>query len=101
MLVYKIFLFFVLLMIITFFIRYFFLRKENVSVQLFINGLKEENNGQYEEAVINYESALYEIKKIKRHNQLKEKLIEKLSTLRTVIAYKNDFQYRREFDQVV
>lgn len=98
MLVYKIFFLLILLIAVIFFIRYFFLRKENASVQLFIKGLKEENNGHYEEAVVNYESALSEIRKIKRHNELKQKLIEKLSILQRAIDYKNNFQYRRKFD---
>jgi hypothetical protein len=66
------------------------LRKRNFSVELFVKALSNENNGNFEEAVINYECALQEVKKIRFHSKLKNKIIEKLKVLHTFIEYKNN-----------
>jgi hypothetical protein len=60
--------------------RRFMLRKKNVPDELF------------SEALVTYERALGEAKKIGfQGNNLKSKIIEKLKVLHTVIAYKNGF----------
>ena len=71
-------------------IRYFSLRKKNIPLQLFIKALKDENSGNFEEAIITYENALNEVKKIKFNNALKFKIVEKLKLLHTVIDYNNN-----------
>jgi hypothetical protein len=81
---------FLLLSIIFLVIRSLLLRKRNFSVELFVKALSNENNGNFEEAVINYECALQEVKKIRFHSNLKNKIIEKLKVLHTFIEYKNN-----------
>lgn len=71
-------------------------KKKNLPVRLFIEAQKNENNGHFEEAVVTYESALDEIKKIRFHNNLKNKIINKLKVLHTAIEYKNNFQFIRQ-----
>lgn len=71
-------------------IRYFSRRKKNIPVQLFIDALKDENSGNFEEAIITYENALKEVKKDKFNNDLKNKIVEKLKLLHTVIDYNNN-----------
>jgi hypothetical protein len=65
-----------------------FLKKKNLPVDLFVEGLKYENDGHYDEALINYENALTEVKKSKLHNNLENKIIQKLKVLHTIIEYK-------------
>ena len=69
------------------FIRYFVVRKKNVPVRLFAEALKNENSGQFAEAVITYQNALEEVKKIRFHGNLKSKIVGKLKVLNTVIEY--------------
>ena len=44
-------------------IKFLVARKKNIPVEFYFAALKNENNGFYEEAVINYEKALTEAKK--------------------------------------
>jgi hypothetical protein len=71
------------------------LRKKNIPVKLFVEALRNENNGYFEEAVITYETALNEVNKIRFHGTLKNKIIAKLKLLRTVIEYKNSLHFIR------
>jgi hypothetical protein len=75
-------------------VRSFILRKRNIPVELFVEGLKNENSGHFEAAVITYETALDEIKKIRFHNDLKNTIIKKLKLLHAVIDYKNNFHFQ-------
>jgi hypothetical protein len=87
---------FILLSIIFLIIRSLFLRKRNISVELFVKALSNENNGNFEEAVVNYECALQEVKKIRFHNNLKNKIIEKLKILHSFIEYKNNMTIKHQ-----
>lgn len=84
-----------ILSVIILLIRSFILRRKNIPVDLFVEALRNENSGYFEEAVINYETALNEFKKNRSHSNLKNKIIEKLKVLRTVIEYKNKFRFGR------
>jgi hypothetical protein len=75
-------------------IRSLVLRKKNISVELFARALKNENSGQYEEAVVLYESALTEVKKVKFHHGLESKIIEKLKLLHTIVDYQNSHRIK-------
>lgn len=86
---------FILLPIIFLIIRSLFLRKRNISVELFAKALSNENNGNFEEAVVNYECALQEVNKIRFHNNLKNKIIEKLKVLHIFIEYKNNMKIKK------
>ncbi len=74
-------------------IRFFVLRRKNIPAELLAEALQDENNGHFEAAVITYESALNEIKKIRFHNELKNKIIEKLKVLHTSIEFVNSFHF--------
>jgi hypothetical protein len=92
---YLIFIFTVLSLLI-FLIRSFVQSKKNIPVELFVAALLQENSGHFEKAVIGYESALHEVKKIRFNRVLKNKIIEKLKLLHTVIEYNNNFILIRE-----
>ena len=83
--VYPCFFLFTVFSIIIFLIRFFIQSKQDIPVELFIEALRNENNGDYEEAVTRYESALDKFKKIRSHGYLKNKISEKLKILHTVI----------------
>ena len=53
--------------VIVFIISSLFLKKKNLRVELFVEGLKYENDGHFDEAIINYENALSEVKKNRFH----------------------------------
>ena len=77
-------------------VRYIIQRKTSLPIQLFIKGLRTENSGNFDEATISYENALNEVKKIRFHHSLKNKIIEKLKVLRTIKRYKKDQNFIRE-----
>lgn len=62
---------------------------------LFVNAIKSENNGNYQEAVDAYENALCELKKSKFHGDLKIKIMEKLKLMQTIKTYENDQAFIR------
>ena len=90
---YYYFLLIIVLSVIVLLIRSLVFRKKNIPVKLFVEALKSENSGHFETAVITYENALKEVKKIKFHNDLKNKIIAKLKVLRTNIEYKNNLRF--------
>ena len=80
----------ILLSVAILFTRYIMHKGKNASVRLFVEALKNENSGHFEEAVIDYQNALDEVKKIRFHNNLESKIVGKLKVLNTVIAYTNN-----------
>jgi len=70
--------------------------KKNISVDLFNEALRNENNGLYEAAKANYESALIEAKKTRFQSSYKNKIIEKLKLLNTLIEYNNGIRIIRQ-----
>ena len=82
-------------LIVVLFVRYLILKKINVSDRLFAEALKIENCGHFEEAVITYQTALDEVKKIRFHSSLEHKIAGKLKVLNTVIAYTNNARFSR------
>jgi hypothetical protein len=93
--VYNYFFILVILSIIILLILFFVVRKKNIPVELFVEALRDENNGHFEEAVITYKTALNEVNKIRFHSTLKNKIIQKLKLLHTVIEYKNNQNFIR------
>jgi len=89
-------LFFIVLSIIILVLRFAVSSKENISINLFNEALKNENNGLYELAVTNYESALSEVKKTRFHSTFKNKIVEKLKVLHTLIEYNNSVRIIRQ-----
>lgn len=76
-------------------ISFFFLKNKDLPVELFVEGLKYENDGHFDEAIINYENALSEVKKSSVHRELRDRIIQKLKVLHLTIEYKNNFQLTR------
>jgi len=72
-----------------------FLKKKNLPVELFVEGLRYENNGHFDEAIINYENALSEVKKNRFQEDLENKIIQKLKVLHTIIEYQKNFGFAR------
>ena len=88
--------FIMILLLISYLISSIFFQKKNLPVKLFVEGLKDENSGHFEEAIMKYENALNEVKKNKFHGTLKNKIIEKMKVLQTIIEYKNSLRFTRE-----
>ena len=84
-----------LLSVVVLLIYFFVLRKKNIPVELFVEALRDENNGYFDEAVVTYEIALNEVNKIRFHSTLKNKIIAKLKLLHTVIEYKDNLHFIR------
>ena len=77
--------------VLIFFIRRLILRK-SVPGKLFAEGLRNENSGFFETALLNYQRALSEVNKsLLTGSHFKTTIIEKLKVLHTVIQYKNGF----------
>ena len=92
---YNYFFLLIVLSIIILLIHFFVVRKKNIPVGLFVEGLRNENNGHFEAAIINYETALNELRKIRFHSTLKNKIIEKLKLLHTIIEYESNLDFIR------
>ena len=73
------------------------LRKKSIPVILYVEALRNENSGHFEEALATYENALMEVKKekFKYGGSLKNKITEKLKVLHTIIEYKNSLRFVR------
>ncbi len=85
-----------LAIIIIFLFRRFVSQKKNVPGELFTEALRNENSGHFETAIVTYERALDEAKKIRfQGSNLKSRIIERLKVLHTVMEYKNGFHFGR------
>ena len=72
-----------------------FLKKKDLPVELFVEGLRYENDGHFDEAIINYENALSEVKKNRFHRDLENRIIQKLKVLHTISEYRKNIQFIR------
>ena len=79
------------LSVIILIMRTVILGENSASAKLFAEALRKENNGQLEDAITTYEIALNEVKKVRYHNSLKNRITEKLKVLHTNIDYRNGF----------
>jgi len=70
-------------------------KKKSLPVRLFIEAQRNENDGYFEEAIISYESALDEAKKVRFHSSLKNRIADKLKVLHTTIEYRNNLRFTR------
>lgn len=93
--VYYYFLMIVGLSILFVIIRSWALQRKNIPIELYIKALQNENNGNFEQALISYESALNEVNKIRFHRNFRHKITEKIKLLHTLIDYKNSFHIIR------
>jgi hypothetical protein len=72
--------------------------QSNISTAFFIEAIKEENNGRYEEALVNYQSALDELERIHDHSSMKYRVIEKKKLMYTIIEYKKNSSFVRQIN---
>jgi hypothetical protein len=72
-----------------------FLKKKDLPVELFVEGLRFENDGHFDEAIMNYENALSEVKKNRFHRDLEIRIIQKLKVLHTISEYRKNIQFIR------
>lgn len=85
-----------ILLIILFSIRVYIARKKNIPAALYVEALRNENSGQLEAAVINYENALHEVQKVRfPDTRLRNKIVDRLKVLHTIIEYNNSFHFIR------
>jgi hypothetical protein len=92
MLIYSYLIFLIVLIFIILIVRSIVLRKNIIPGKLFAEALQKENSGHFEDAIINYQNALDETKKIRFNtNTQKNKIIEKLKILHSVLRYRNGF----------
>src|SRR6187399_3764947 len=76
--------FMMIALIIASIISSLFLKKKDLPVELFVEGLRYENDGHFDEAIMNYENALSEVKKNRFHRNLENRIIQKLKVLHTI-----------------
>lgn len=65
--------------------------KKNSHTELYREGVRNENDGRYVEALQNYEDALSEIRKLKLDNEFGAKISGRIKILRTFMDYENSF----------
>ena len=65
-------------------------------MQLYRSGLTAENNGHFDEAAVIYENALFKLKKVRFHQMLKKRLVEKIALLKQIKTYKKEQNFIRE-----
>jgi len=63
--------------------------KKNSHTELYKEGVRNENDGQYVLALQNYEDALSEIRKLKGDNKFRDKISDRIKMLRTLIDYES------------
>jgi hypothetical protein len=74
---------------------YFWGRRKSIPSELFSAALKNENSGDFEAAIVNYKSALDEVKKARFNSDLEKRILEKLKVLHTNIEYQKGFRIIR------
>ena len=76
------------IIIIIVFIRIY---KRRSHTELYSEGVRNENNGYYEQALQNYEDALSENRKLKLGGKFGKRISQKIKILRTTIDYEKNF----------
>jgi len=66
--------------------------KKRNPVQLYSEGLRNENNGFYKLAVQNYECALIENRKLNISKKFDEKIVQRIKILQSTIDFERNFQ---------
>ncbi|MHA4810810.1 hypothetical protein ACX0G9_22070 [Flavitalea flava] len=81
----------ILPVLLTLVILLFFFYKRNGHTELYSEGVRNENEGRYGQALHNYEDALNEIRKLNRNDKFGKKIAERIKILRTTIDYERNF----------
>jgi hypothetical protein len=66
--------------------------KKSGHTELYCEGVRNENDGQYNLALSNYEDALSEIRKLNMNDKFGEKIAERIKILRTTMDYERNFK---------
>ena len=74
---------------------FYFWYKQNAHTELYSEGVRNENEGNYALALHNYEDALSEIRKLRLSKKFGQKIVERIKVLRTIIKYEQIFQTDR------
>ena len=90
------FLLFIVLIVIALVAIVFILHKKNSNTELYSEGVRNENNGLYNQALHNYTDALNEARKLNIDNKFRVKIAQRIKILRTTIDYENNFQEGHE-----
>jgi outer membrane protein assembly factor BamD (BamD/ComL family) len=69
----------------------FLWQKQNAHTELYSEGVRNENAGQYEQALHNYEDALNEIRKLRMSKRFGSKIVQRIKVMRTLINYEKAF----------
>ena len=72
--------------------------KRTRHTQLYSEGMRHENAGDYDLAIHDYEDALNEIVKHKQDKEFANKIVQKIKILRTTIDYEKNFHTDQEHD---
>jgi hypothetical protein len=72
-----------------------YLAHKKSHTELYSQGVRNENDGQYNLALHNYEDALNEIRKHATNDKFGEKIAQRIKILRTTIDYEKNFQDRK------
>ena len=84
--------FLIILIAVVIFIAFY---KRNGHTELYSQGVRNENDGNYVLALRNYEDALREARKLKLGKKFGAKIAQRIKLLRTTIDYENNFQIGR------
>jgi hypothetical protein len=82
---------FLMLAISIWIIYMLFVSRRDMLQELFRIGLREENNGQFESAVISYKNALKEKERSKSNRDIRMAIAQKVKVLHAVIEYNRNF----------
>jgi hypothetical protein len=74
---------------------FFYWYKQNAHTELYSEGVRNENEGRYVQALHNYEDALSEIRKLRLSKKFGQKIDQRIKVLRTIINYEQIFQTDR------
>ncbi|HLF46985.1 MAG TPA: hypothetical protein VI548_11205 [Chitinophagaceae bacterium] len=91
--------FMMIVLLIIFIISSIILRKNSLAIELFVEGLKNENSGNLELAIRKYKDALDEVKKNKADSSLEIKIMEKIKLLHTIMEYDKGLHFTRELSK--
>jgi CRISPR/Cas system-associated protein Cas5 (RAMP superfamily) len=85
---------FILPVIIAIGIGVYIFYKKNSYSGFYKEGVRNENDGRYDEALHNYEDALSENSKPNINRKLNQKIIERIKMLRTTIDFEDNFRMK-------
>jgi len=84
--------FLIILVSVVVFIAFY---KRNGHTELYSQGVRNENDGNYSLALRNYEDALKEVRKLNLGKKFGAKIAQRIKLLRTTIDYENNFHVGR------